>query len=88
MGDYITKIDWQQSRDYGLRYRGIVHVDFDFGGINFELQIIPLGFKDYIEPLHKVYELLRDHADLPEDTKKHLIELHNKIYDTFEKKYL
>lgn len=88
LNDYIVKIDWQQSKDYGLHYRGVVHIDFIFDGIKFELQVIPLSFRSYIEPLHKVYEMLRDHSDLPKEVKENITDLHNKIYDLFEKKYL
>ena len=86
-GNDIKKLDWKKSKDHGLEYRGIVHMDLCIDDINFELQIIPLGFKKYMEPQHKIYELLRDHIALSDDTKKHLKELHNKVFEMLEKKY-
>lgn len=87
-GNDIKKLDWKQTKDHGLEYHGIVHLDLCIDGINFELQIVPLGFKKYMEPQHKIYELLRDHNAMPKETKEHLKELHNKIFEMLEKKYL
>lgn len=84
----IKKLDWKKSKDHGLEYRGIVHMDLCIDGINFELQVIPDGFKKYIEPQHKIYELLRDHIELPKETREHLSDLHNKIFEVLEKKYM
>lgn len=87
-GSRIKKIDWKKSRDYGLEYRGIVHVDLIVDGIKFELQVIPLGFKPFVEPQHKIYTMLRDGVKMDQATKKQLMELHNQMFDMLESRYM
>ncbi len=88
LGSKIKKIDWKKTRDHGLKYRGIVHLDIQMEGINFELQVIPLGFRPFVEPQHKIYEILRDDVKIDKDTKERLIKMHNQMFDMLEDKYM
>lgn len=72
-----------RSPEHGLQYHGIVHVDLDFDGTNFELQLMPLEFKPYKEFLHQIYEKFRDEKSLKKLTDKQkdfLRNVHNKMY--------
>lgn len=84
----IVKIEWKKSYDHGLVYRGIIHVDIEMDGIVFELQIMPLGFRPFVEPQHKIYNLLRDDPDLDENVRKRLLKIHNDMFDMLEDTYL
>lgn len=88
LGSRIKQIDWKKSRDHGLEYRGIVHVDILIDDLKFELQVIPLGFKPFVEPQHKIYTMLRDGVKIDAETKKQLKELHNQMFDMLESKYM
>jgi hypothetical protein len=65
--------------ELGLDYSAVVHCDMNVGGINFELQILPIEFKPHKEMLHHIYQELRHQNGISEDRRKHLRELHNKI---------
>lgn len=87
-GKNIKSIDYKRSKDLGLDYQGIVHCDMKINGLNFELQILPSEFKPYKEMLHNIYEELRGGDKISEDRKKHLQELHNKIYRFVNKQFI
>lgn len=77
----IQKIDPKGSGDFGLKYKGSLHVDFQIGQFVFELQIIPKEFKPFKKLLHRIYEKLRDQNHLTKQQKERLRDLHNKLYD-------
>jgi hypothetical protein len=84
-GKSIKDIDNNKRRspEHGLDYHGIVHVDLNFDGTNFELQLIPLEFKPYKEFLHQIYEKFRNEKDrdkMSDHQKKFLRKIHNKMY--------
>lgn len=83
----IVKIEWKKSYDHGLIYRGILHIDLEINGTTFELQVMPLGFRPFVEPQHKIYALLRDDPKLDENVKKRLIKMHNDMFDMLEDNY-
>jgi len=89
LGPVIKKIDKKtsKSKEHGLEYHGIVHLDLDIDGIKFELQIMPIEFKPHKELLHKIYEKFRtpeEVAKLTDKQKKFLREVHNKAYKALE----
>jgi hypothetical protein len=71
------------SREHGLEYSGVTHVDININGVRFELQILPLEFKPYKEFLHQIYEKFRNPKTLSKltDKQKELLrKVHNKAY--------
>lgn len=81
----ISKIERHttKSKEHGLDYQGIVHVDLDIDGIKFELQLIPQEFKPYKEFLHQIYEKFRNPKTkdkLTDKQKKLLQKVHNNLY--------
>ena len=88
-GEKIKKIDKNnnRSKEHGLDYHGITHVDFNLNGINFELQIMPIEFKPHKEFLHQIYDKFRDEKTrekLSDKQKAFLKKLHNKLYEQLD----
>ncbi len=84
-GNGIKDIDDNTHRapEHGLEYHGIVHVDLNFDGTRFEMQLMPLEYKPYKEFLHQIYEKFRDEKSLKKLTdhqKKFLRKIHNNLY--------
>lgn len=82
--DRIKKIEWKKNYDHGLSYHGILHIDIQINHLTFELQVMPTVFKPFVEPQHKIYELLRDEPKMPEKKRQQLREMHNRIFDFLE----
>lgn len=79
---HIKDIDKKEhmTNKFGLEYYGIMHVDIEYDGINFELQVIPEEFKPYKEYLHKIYEILRNpESSQSSDKKRDLKFIHNEV---------
>ena len=71
------------SKEHGLEYHGVTHVDLDIDGTQFELQLIPQEFKPYKEFLHQIYEKFRNPKTkdkLTDKQKKLLQKVHNNLY--------
>ena len=88
-GKSIKKIDNNQhhSKEHGLEYHGITHVDLDVNGTNFELQLMPKEFKPYKEFLHQIYEKFRNpktFESLSDHQKEFLKKTHNKLYEKLD----
>ena len=84
-GDNIKNVDKNdaKSTEHGLEYLGIMHVDLNLNGVNFELQIMPAEFKPYKEFLHRIYAKFRDEKtrDKLSDKQKELLrKTHNNLY--------
>lgn len=84
-GKNIKDVDEKRDRshDHGLEYHGIVHVDLDFDGTKFELQVMPLEFKPYKDFLHQIYEKFRNpkvHDKMSDKQKELLKKVHNNLY--------
>ena len=84
-GDKIKNVDKNTSKstEHGLEYLGIMHIDLDLDGVNFELQVMPAEFKPYKEFLHGIYEKLRDEKTrnkLSDKQKELLRKVHNNLY--------
>jgi len=77
----IRKLDSKGSGDLGLKYKGILHVDFQVGQFVFELQIVPREYKPYKKLLHRIYEKMRDQNHLTKQQKERLRDLHNNLSD-------
>ena len=89
-GDKIIEIDEnpQKSKEHGLEYHGITHINMDINGIHFELQLMPKEFQPYKDLLHKIYEKLRDpkkSGELSDKQKEFLRKTHNKMYKELDK---
>lgn len=90
-GNQIKSIDKKshKSEEHGLEYHGVVHVDMNIDGINFELQLMPMEFKPHKEFLHQIYEKFRNPKDfgkLTDKQKELLRKVHNRIYKSLDKK--
>lgn len=84
-GKQVKNIDDNTNRapEHGLEYHGIVHVDLDFDGTNFELQLMPIEFQPYKEFLHQIYEKFRNpktRDKLSDHQKEFLRKVHNRAY--------
>lgn len=72
-----------RSKEHGLEYQGVTHVNININGVNFELQIMPLEFKPHKEFLHQIYEKFRNPKELDkmnDKQKDFLRNTHNKMY--------
>ena len=81
----ISNVDDNVHRapEHGLQYHGVVHVDLDFDGTKFEIQLMPMEFKPYKEFLHQIYEKFRDEKSakkLTDHQKDFLRKVHNDTY--------
>jgi len=77
-----------RSKEHGLEYHGVVHVQLDVDGIKFELQLMPKEFKPYNEFLHQIYEKFRNpktHDKLSDKQKELLRKLHNNLFKKLDK---
>lgn len=88
-GKNIKNIDDNTHRapEHGLEYHGIVHVDLDFDGTNFELQLMPIEFQPYKEFLHQIYEKFRNpktRDKLTDHQKEFLRKVHNRAYEKLD----
>jgi hypothetical protein len=81
---HISKVEWKKNYEHGLSYHGIMHMDIKFDNITFELQVMPLVFRPFMEPQHKIYEILRNDPDIDQKSKDQLRDLHNRIFDFLE----
>ena len=89
-GKSINSIDknGHRSKEHGLEYRGVVHVDLGLNGIRFELQLMPLEFKPHKDFLHQIYEKFRDPKSLDKLSEKQqelLRKMHNEMYKKLDK---
>jgi hypothetical protein len=83
-GQQVKNIDKNvdRSKEHGLEYHGIIHVDLDIDGVRFELQIVPNEFKPYKDFLHNIYEKFRNPKSLSKLSDKQqefLRDTHNKL---------
>jgi hypothetical protein len=82
-GSGIKKVDNPDKDIFGVEYDGIIHVDLNINGVNFELQLLPIEYKPAKEFLHKIYEQFREpekRARLTDAQKKKLKDIHNKLH--------
>lgn len=84
-GKNIKDVDEKrhQSKEHGLEYHGVVHVDLDFNGTNFELKVMPVEFKPYEEFSHQIYDKFRNpktYNKLSDKQKDLLKKVHNNLY--------
>ena len=76
------------ANEHGLEYHGVMHIDMDVDGINFELQIMPVEFKPYQNFSHQIYEKLRNSKEsdkLSDKQKDFLRKVNNRIYKKLDK---
>lgn len=90
-GTNVKNIDKKsdRSKEHGLEYHGIIHVDINLDGIRFELQLMPKEFKPYKEFLHQIYEKFRNPKALEKlnDKQKELLrKTHNRLYKKLDEK--
>lgn len=84
----IHSIDQKRGKaEHGLEYNGVIHLDLRIGGINFELQVMPIEFQPYKQFLHRIYEQLRDPQEkLTDKQRKLLRKTHNQVYHRLHEK--
>jgi hypothetical protein len=90
-GKNIKKIDKKKHvhEDHNLEYHGVIHVDMDISGINFELQLMPIEFRPYKQFLHQIYEKFRNEKEydkLSEKQRDFLRKVHNRTYRALDAK--
>lgn len=71
------------SKEHGLEYHGVTHVDLDIDGTQFELQVMPVEFKPHKEFLHQIYDKFRNPKTLnklSDQQKDFLRKVHNRAY--------
>jgi hypothetical protein len=80
----INDIDRKKlDEEHGLKYHGIVHVNLDFDGTKFELQVLPMEFQPYKEFLHQIYDKFRNPKlfdKLSIKQRDFLRKIHNTMY--------
>jgi Region found in RelA / SpoT proteins len=84
-GKQIQKVDHKtpRSKEHGLEYSGVTHVDMDLDGTKFEIQVLPMEFKPYKQFLHQIYEKFRNPktlSKLDDKQKEFLRKVHNEAY--------
>ena len=82
-GKQVGKVEKNHPSEHGLKYHGVVHVNLDVDGTNFELQVLPMEFKPHKDLLHQIYEKFRNPRDLEKMTdhqKTFLRKTHNELY--------
>jgi hypothetical protein len=80
LGSKIKGIDYKNQGDNQEgTYPGVIHVDLNLNGINFELQVLPIEFRGSIEIFHNLYELIRDKGKMPEKLRKKLTDIHDQL---------
>jgi hypothetical protein len=84
--DKITKIDLKGECGFGLKYKGVAHIDFQVGPFTFELQVVPMEFKPFQKFWYRIYEKIRDENHLTKQQKEKLRNLHNRLYDDLTRK--
>lgn len=89
-GKQIKNVDKKShvSKEHGLEYHGVIHIDMDVNGINFELQLMPLEFRPYKDFLHQIYEKFRnpkEYDKLSEQQKNFLRKVNNRIYKKLDR---
>lgn len=82
-GTCIGKIESKPKCEHGLEYHGIVHVNLNLDGQNFELQVLPMEYKPHRQFLHDIYERFRDPKRLEKlspERREALAKVHNAMY--------
>lgn len=80
-GDKFKKASKKDINDCGLKYSGVVDVNLDCDGIQFELQLIPMEFKSHQDLSDKIHNKLRDDkGKLSDEEKEFLRHTHNKLF--------
>ena len=90
-GNKVKGVDKKtdRSKEHGLEYHGVIHVDMDIDGIRFELQLMPHEFKPYKDFLHEIYEKFRNpkvHDKMTDKQKEILRNTHNRMYKKLDEK--
>ena len=90
-GAQVKSVDKKTGKniDHGLEYHGVVHVDLDIDGINYELQVMPMEFNPHKDFLHKIYEKIRNPKErnkLSDKQVEFLRKTHNKMYKALDQK--
>lgn len=77
----------KDTNDCGLEYNGVTDVNLDIDGVQFELQLMPLDYKDHQDLSHQIYDQLRNDQDKLSDTQKDFLKrTHNKLFKALDVK--
>jgi hypothetical protein len=79
----------KDTNDCGLEYPGVTDVSLDMDGLSFELQLMPMEYKDHQNLSHQIYDELRNDQDknkLTDIQKAFLRNTHNKLFKALDVK--
>lgn len=83
----VKGVKKKDTNDCGLEYPGVTDVNLDVDGIQFELQLMPLEYKDSQDLSHQIYEQLRNDKDKLSDKQKEFLKsTHNKLFKALDVK--
>jgi len=86
-GKAVTGSKKKDTNDCGLEYNGVTDVNLDIDGVQFELQLMPLDYKDHQDFSHQIYDQLRnDRGKLTDVEKDFLKKTHNKLFKALDVK--
>jgi hypothetical protein len=86
-GDQVKRFGKKDTNDCGLEYPGVADVNLDIDGVPFELQLMPLEYKDHQDLSHQIYDQLRcDNGKLTDVQKDFLKSTHNKLFKALDVK--
>jgi len=85
--DQVKGSKKKDTNDCGLEYTGVTDVNLDIDGVQFELQLMPLDYKDSQELSHQIHDQLRcDTGKLSDVQKEFLKSTHNKLFKALDVK--
>ena len=83
----LTGSKKKDTNDCGLEYPGVTDVNLDIDGVQFELQLMPLNYKDSQELSHQIHDQLRSDKDKLTDVQKEFLKsTHNKLFKALDVK--
>lgn len=84
-GKQITKASKKDTNDCGMEYPGVIDVNLNCDGVQFELQLMPMSFKPHQEFSDKIRDKLRKDK-LSDKEKEFLRHTHNKLFKALDVK--
>lgn len=85
--DQVKGSKKKDTNDCGLEYPGVTDVNLDIDGVQFELQLMPLDYRDSQELSHQIHDQLRSDKDKLTDVQKDFLKnTHNKLFKALDVK--
>lgn len=86
-GNQVKSSKKKDTNDCGLEYNGVTDVNLDIDGVQFELQLMPMDYRDHQNFSHEIYDQLRnDQGKLTDVQKDFLKRTHNKLFKALDVK--